>query len=90
MHEEAGALGHLRGLPKKTKDQFRILLLFRVTAHREVDGKPFEQLRLVELTRDSNTGKPIVLDFDLMRAIEPGMEQIIRQLSNDLPIHFTR
>jgi len=81
MLAEAKASGQMGGISPKAKVDLRILLRFRMTVHRQVDNRQFNIERLLELSADSHTGKPILWDFELMRYTQPDVEKILKQLS---------
>lgn len=57
LAKKSGSLG---GVPSDTKVQIFALIVFRMTFHREFDHRRCTVSRIAYVTRDSNTGQPIV------------------------------
>ena len=80
MLAEAKAHGQMGGISPKAKVDLRIILRFKMTVHRQVDNKQFHATRIVELFGDKDSGKPILWDSELMRYLQTGTEEVLKQL----------
>jgi hypothetical protein len=80
MLETSKASGKLGSISPKEQIQFWPVIIFRMTAHREVDLKPYRKVKIAVVFSDSNTGKPIVQSTDYVASVSY-LQEFLKQLS---------
>lgn len=62
--ESAKARGHIRHVSPTDKVQLFTFVVFHLTFHRDFDRKRYTSQKVIHISTDSNTGKPLVTDAE--------------------------
>lgn len=77
------SIEQIMGAKKEAIPNFHALLHLQMSVHREVDLKQFKITKTVAIERDAQTGRPMILEAEVLTFVEPVLEQILQKLGKE-------